>query len=413
MKSFYDTIMYKIFIIGISEPELSENQDDLLKKSTLLVATGRLLAITTGFSGKTQPIAPLDAAIAAIRSTLDSGNVTVLASGDPLFYGIGRKLLTEFSPEQIEIFPAVSSMQRACALFKIPWDNCAIVSLHGRKHEHISGLLLQNDTTIVFTDHNQTPKTLCRELLDYFQRINYQNFSENIKISVAEEIGLEGERLFTGSLKDAANSEFSPLNVLCLQLPNLQLQKLPSFGFGLTENEISHSRGLITKNEVRAVTLHYLQLPREGIFWDIGGGSGSLSIEAGRSNPNLTIYTVEHKEEELNNIKENIRRFHCFNVIPVFGRAPEALSALPDPDRVFIGGSGGSLDLIISLVADKLKEDGCLVINGVIEKTIRTAPQYMQNNGFSVTQSVITVNRKSEQNETQNYNPITVMAGTR
>ncbi len=114
-----------------------------------------------------------------------------------------------------------------------------------------------------------------------------------------------------------------------------------------------------------------------------------------------------------NNIKENIRRYGCFNVIPVFGRAPEILAALPAPDRVFIGGSSGSLDKIVRLVAGELTEGGCLVINGVIEKTIRTAPQYMRQNGFSVTQSMIQMSRKSEQGETQNYNPITVMAGTR
>ena len=100
-------------------------------------------------------------------------------------------------------------------------------------------------------------------------------------------------------------------------------------------------------------------------------------------------------------------------MIPVFGRAPEILETLPAPDRVFIGGSGGFLDKIVRLAAGILTEGGCLVINGVTETTIRTAPQYMRENGFSVTQSVIQVSRKSDQGETQNYNPITVMAGTR
>ena len=405
--------MYELFIIGVSDPELSRSQNDLLEKSALLVATGRLLSMAEHYSGKIQPIAPLHEAISAIRSTLPTGNVTVLASGDPLFFGIGKRLLSEFPREQVKIFPAISSMQRACALFKIPWDDAAIVSLHGRTRHHVPGLLLSSKTTIAFTDQNQSPKIIAGKLLDYFQRIDYTDFSNKIKISVAEEIGFANERLFSGSLEDAAENDFSPLNVLCLQLPSPQPQKQLSVGFGLTENEISHSRGLITKNEIRAVSLHYLRLPRQGIFWDIGGGSGSLSLEAGRANPGLTVYTIEHKEEELNNIIENIRRYCCFNVIPVYGRAPEILEALPAPDRVFVGGSSGSLDKIVRLVARVLTEDGRLVINGVIEKTIRTAPQYMRENGFSVEQSVIQVSRTSEQGETQNYNPITVMAGTR
>ncbi len=190
-------------------------------------------------------------------------------------------------------------------------------------------------------------------------------------------------------------------------------QKQTSFCFGLTEDEISHSRGLITKNEVRAVTLHQLQLPRQSIFWDIGAGSGSISIEAARTNPRLTVYAVEHKEEELHNIKENIRRYGCFNVIPVSGRAPEVLANLPAPDRVFIGGSSGSLADIVRLVAGRLTADGRLVINGVIKKTITTAPQYMREAGFTVTRSVINVSRKSKNNTVQNFNPITIMAGTR
>ena len=285
--------MYKIFIIGISESQLSQSQIDLLKKCVLLVATDRFLAISTDFPGKTLPIAPLSQAISTIRTTLPTGNVAVLASGDPLFYGIGRKLLSEFPAEQVEIFPAISSMQRACALFKIPLDDAAIVSLHGRKQLHIPGLLLKNSTTIVFTDQNQSPGTIAAKLLGYLQLIDYPEFSDKIILSVAEEIGLKDENLFTGSLKDAADSDFSPLNILCLQLPRHKSQELHSFGFGLTENEICHSRGLITKNEVRAVSLHCLQLPRQGVFWDIGGGSGSLSIEAARSNPGLTVYTIE------------------------------------------------------------------------------------------------------------------------
>lgn len=405
--------MYKIFIIGICEPELSRAQQDLLNKSILLVATERLLAITADFPGNTQSISPLGEAISTIRSALSSGNVAVLASGDPLFYGIGRRLLLEFPKEQIEIFPALSSIQRACALFKIPWNDVSIISLHGRKQHHLPGLLLRNSTTLVFTDRNQSPQTIAAELLHYLQLIHYTDFSQKIRISVAENIGLQDENLFTGSLLDTAENDFSPLNVLCLQLPHIQLQKLRSFRFGLTEKELSHSRGLITKNEVRAISLHSLRLPKKGIFWDIGGGSGSLSIEAGRSNPRLTIYTIEHKEEELSNIKENIRRYGCFNVIPVFGRAPEILQSLPAPDRVFIGGSSGSLEKIVQLVADRIDADGILVINGVIEKTLQTAPQYMRANGFSVTRSEIRIERRTEQGEIQTFNPITVMAGTR
>jgi len=405
--------MYKIFIIGISEPLLSSHQLELLDGCSLLVATGRLKELASDFSGKIQPVAPLDQALTSIRSALATANVAVLASGDPLFYGIGKRLLADFSPEQLEFHPALSAIQRACALFKTPWDDAVIVSLHGRKHYHTPGLLLQNEKTIIFTDQNNSPKTIAIEIIKYLRIINHLDFADKIILSVAENIGLPGEKLFTGTLEETTKNDFSPLNILSIQLPHLQYRQQTSFGFGLTEDELNHSRGLITKNEVRAVTLHQLQLPSQGVLWDIGGGSGSISIESARSNPQLTIYTIEHKEAELENIKKNIRRYGCFNMVPVFGKAPEVLSSLPAPNRVFVGGSSGSLSRIVHLVSDQLAADGRLVINGVIEKTITSAPQYMQEAGFKVNKSVIQVNRTLQNGETQNFNPITIMTGTR
>ncbi|OEU57424.1 MAG: hypothetical protein BA862_09805 [Desulfobulbaceae bacterium S3730MH12] len=405
--------MYKVSVIGISEPVLSLSQLELLDTCSLLIATGRLRDMAADFSGKIQSIAPLEQAITAIRSTLPTGNIAVLASGDPLFYGIGKRLLEEFLPGQLEFYPALSALQRACALFKTPWDDAVIVSLHGRQHHHIPGLLLKNKKTIVFTDQNNSPQIIADKINKYLQSIGHIDLIERIAFSVAENLGLPNENVFTGSLEETAKNDFSPLNILYLQRPHLQGQKQTSFDLGLTEEEISHSRGLITKNEVRAVTLHQLQLPRQGVFWDIGAGSGSISIEAARTNPRLTVYAVEHKEEELNNIKENIRRYDCFNVIPVFGRAPEVLADLPAPDRVFIGGSTGSLADIVRLVAKQLTANGHLVINGVIEKTITTAPQYMREAGFAVSRCVININRESKNGAVQNFNPITIMAGTR
>ncbi len=405
--------MYKVSVIGISEPVLSLSQLELLDTCSLLIATGRLRDMAADFSGKIQSIAPLEQAITAIRSTLPTGNIAVLASGDPLFYGIGKRLLEEFLPGQLEFYPALSALQRACALFKTPWDDAVIVSLHGRQHHHIPGLLLKNKKTIVFTDQNNSPQIIADKINKYLQSIGHIDLIKRIAFSVAENIGLPNANVFTGSLEETAKSNFSPLNILYLQLPHLQAQKQTSFDLGLTEDEISHSRGLITKNEVRAVTLHQLQLPRQGVFWDIGAGSGSISIEAARTNPRLTVYAVEHKEEELNNIKENIRRYDCFNVIPVFGRAPEVLTGLPAPDRVFIGGSTGSLADIVRLVAKQLTADGRLVINGVIEKTITTAPQYMREAGFAVSRIIINVSRESQNGTVQNFNQITIMVGTR
>ncbi len=410
--------MYKLFVLGIADSFLTSKQEEILTTCSVIVGTNRFVEMIAHLPGRFLAITPLATALDDIRPALRDGNVAVLASGDPLFFGIGRRLLSEFTEDSLQFYPALSSIQRACALFKTPWDDATITSLHGRNSDHkadsIPGLLLQHAKNIILTDSHNSPDTIARLLLDYLQLIGEKILPERIKVLVAEDLGLTSEKLFCGTLQEASKQQFSPLNILCLLVPGVSDKKAyQTFSFGLTEDSIQHSRGLITKNEVRAATLHQLQLPTTGILWDIGAGSGSLSIEAARVNPGLTVYAIEHKEEELANIKNNIVKLGCYNIVPVFGRAPEALDHLPDPHRVFIGGSSGSLPAIVALIATRLENGGRLVINGVIEKTIQAAPEAMKKHGFTVSSSTIQVTRTGPDGSSLAFNPITIMTGTR
>ncbi len=271
-------------------------------------------------------------------------------------------------------------------------------------------MFLHNHKNIIFTDSINSPDSIAKQILHYLKLIGDTTLINSIRIQVAEDIGLASQQLFSGTLQTATKTSFSPLNVVCLTVPKQEQQTVHAFG--LTEEEISHSRGLITKNEVRAITLHALK-PQTGILWDIGGGSGSISIEAAQIAPEMTIYAIEHKEEGIKNIMANIRRFGCYNIVPVFGEAPAALDDLPAPDRVFIGGNGGFLSEIVETIAARLKTGGRLVVNGVIKKTIESAPVVMHNNGFQVTSSRVHVTRRDENNKETIYNPITIMTGRR
>ncbi len=405
--------MFKLYVIGLTDAVPPPELQKILAECSLIVGASRFARVTSLLPVRFLEITPLATALEAIRVTLTKGNVAVLASGDPLFYGIGRRLLTEFPQEIIRIYPALSSLQRACALFQISWDDAKIFSLHGRTSEHIPGLLLVNRKNLVFTDSKNSPDRIAGLLLDYLQLIGDTVLPEKIKMLVAEDIGLDSEKVFRGTLYEASKHRFSSLNVMCLLVPPAPNDNSYRYRFGLTEDDIQHSRGLITKNEIRAATLHQLQLPPCGVLWDIGAGSGSLSIEAARSNPQLTIYAIEHKAEELENIKNNIVKFSCYNIVPVFGRAPEALLQLPTPDRAFVGGSSGALPEIVALLADRLDRAGRLVVNGVIEKTVLAAPKLMIEHGFSVATSVIQVTRIEPDGRTVDFNPITIMTGTR
>ena len=405
--------MSRIYLIGIGVNGLTPAQQDVLAGCGTIVGSDRQLGQVTESGAEKIAITPLTQALAVIGQRLVDHDVAVLASGDPLFYGIGRRLLAEFDPEQVEISPALSSMQEAAARFKFPWDDATLVSLHGRRVDHVAGLLLGNPINIIFTDRINSPDRLAAKIIDYLEVIEDRDLLQQCRIQVAENLGADDERLVSGSLKEIAPLSFADLNVMCLQRP--VLAKEQATGLGLNEAKISHSRGLITKDEVRAVTLHKLRLPiSDGVMWDIGAGSGAISVEAARMNPGLTVYAIEKNETELANIKKNILQFGCYNVIPVPGEAPDALSGLPDPDRVFVGGNGGNLPEIIALSSRRLSPDGRLVVNGVIEKTVSQAPKLMAENGLAVEISKVQIERYVYPQTAESakvFNPITVMVG--
>ncbi|HID97861.1 MAG TPA: precorrin-6y C5,15-methyltransferase (decarboxylating) subunit CbiE [Thermodesulfobacteriaceae bacterium] len=400
--------MFRLLVVGMAGQCLSAPQKELLSSCRLVVGGRRFLALADDIGVETLNITPLAKAVPAIKKALRKGNVGVLASGDPLFFGIGRRLVDEFSAEQVEFHPALSSLQLAMAGFRVPWEDAGIVSLHGRTSEHVPGLLLARSKTIVLTDAKNSPDVLAGKLIEYLELIEANHLLEKCRVMVAENLGMESERFFAGSLKQAADRSFSDLNVLCLLRPRESVQER----LGLTESEIAHSRGLITKDEIRAVALHCLRLPASGVFWDVGAGSGSVSIEAARLNPGLTVYAVERKAEELTNIKTNIRDHGCYNVVPVEGTAPDVLGGLPAPQRVFIGGNGGLLAGIIDEAAKRLSGGGLLVANAVTEKTAVDAPELMAGAGLLPRISVINVTRIGQE-EPAVLNQISIITGTR
>ncbi len=398
--------MSEIFLIGVDSFGIRQEQLTLLRKCSLIVASTRLAAHLEDVPVKIIPITPIQKAFTNIEEVLAQGNVAILASGDPLFYGIGGKLIDHFGNDSVRIYPALSSLQEAFASFKMTWSDAAVVSLHGRQAENLASLLLGSPKTFVFTDKVNNPDTIAQKLLAYLQSIGDEQITNGLRMHIAENIGMAEERISSGCLEEIGKKSFSELNVVCLTIPNLP--ERPTFG--LTEDVIIHSRGLITKDEVRAASLHRLALPRKGVLWDIGGGSGSISMEAAAMLPSLSVYIVERKEEEFQNILANTRKFGLFNIVPIKGMASKHLTDLPAPDRVFIGGSGGELESIITGAAAKLKADGRIVVNAVTETTRLQAPEFLEMQGMRVESARIEVSRTGPDGP-QRFNPITIMVG--
>ena len=403
--------MSTLFLIGVSGEEFPAEAATVLATCRLVVGVERHRHLVSGRDNcRFVAITPLAQALHSLAGCVGKMDVAVLASGDPLFFGIGKLLVEKFQDHTIRIFPALTSMQLAFSRFQLSWDDAKLISLHGRKADPLP-LLLPHHKVGLLTDNVHSPPVVARELLDAFRAIDDVEMAEDYQVMVAENLGLAEERLTKGSLEQISTMDFAPLNVMILQR---SLRDLPS-PLGLKEAEIFHSRGLITKDEVRAATLHRLNLPVSGIFWDVGAGSGSVSIEAARLCPGLAVYAIEKNGDELAHIKNNIRHHKAYNVRVASGRAPDVLNDLPDPDRVFVGGSGGELASIIRVAAERLSDEGKIVVNGVIEKTRQDAPALMAEMGLVVEMSEVRVTRRSypEQEEETVFNPITIIVGSK
>lgn len=382
-----------------------------LSSSVALVASQRLFdsllqSFPEGGLPPLIPLLPLEKSLKEIEETLAHGDVTILASGDPLFYGIGRMVMENFPKQEISFHPALSSMQLCFARFSISWDDACFVSLHGRSVKRIAAKLVKDPKVFVFTDPKHSPDMIAGKLL---QECGKKALADT-SVYVAESLGTAEERLFRGSLLETAAAHFTDPNVMIL------LNKIKTdgvdFSFGLQEDEIKHSRGLITKNEVRAALIHSLRLPNSGVLWDIGAGSGSVGLECARMCPNMQVVAIEREEEQWQNIELNREHFAVWNLELIKGAAPKSLGNLSLPIRIFVGGSGGDLQKILESAVNALLPGGIIVVNAVISKTAKLAPEILYRLGLDVEIKEVAVSRYTYPQVDRNpFNPITIVVG--
>lgn len=399
----------KIFVFGISGEHLPDEYLPYIRTCRAVACSKRFVPLLNGIKAEQVPITPVSAMMEKVEILLKQGNIGVLASGDPLFYGIGSSLISQFGAERVRIFPALSAIQLACAKFRIAWEDLHILSLHGRSSKGIAAKVLRHDKTLIFTDTRNSPDKIAALIHETLVCCGDKQRVENIRVQVAEDLGLADELLFTGNLSDTVKQRFAPLNMMLIEDNIDSFAGLPRFG--LKEAEINHSRSLITKDEVRAVILHGLRLPAQGVFWDVGGGSGSVSLEAAGMFPELEIYTVEKKPEEQENIYHNIIACNRYTIKLVKGEAPEILKILPLPDRIFIGGSGGKLEEILKHCVNSLKMGGLIMVSAVLKKTTETAPVIMKKLGLGVEVRTVSITRKKMDGDDTFPNPITIITG--
>lgn len=380
--------MNKLYVIGIGYKPLDKRAQEIILDSSVILASNRLFDVFKGYDefeavkDKIKVINNVDQTIEFIKTCFHPDRaglqpLTLLASGDPMFFGIGRRAVREFGKENVEIIPDLSSIQLAFSRIKEPWDDAFLMSLHGGPDPErrrrlpytindIPSLVQRYNKIAILTDRENNPSEIAKAL-----NASLVTHHSSLMMHVCERLGYHDEKITGGTPEEIEKLTFSEPNVVIIQKTENRSGK-GDIIFGLKEGEISHSGGLITKDEVRAIAIHKLRLPQKGVFWDVGAGSGSISVEVARMCPQMKVYAVERNEEQINHIIENKKRFNISNLEIISGEAPDVLKGLPLPDRIFIGGSGGRVRDIIDAIDCKIAS-GIVVITATTLETLNMA----------------------------------------
>ncbi|BFM49249.1 precorrin-6y C5,15-methyltransferase (decarboxylating) subunit CbiE [Marinomonas sp. THO17] len=295
-----------------------------------------------------------------------TNTVIVLASGDPLFYGIGTWLVKHFGTRKVIFYPNVSSVQEACHRLGMSLQQTHVVSLHGRPLPSLRRHLQANKSLILLTDGQSHPVAIAQECV--------LAGLDKSRITVCEALGYPHEKITSFDANELSQSQqtFDPLNIVVLETSSQTSLYPASVGIAdtLFVTDKEEGKGMITKREVRLMILSYMQLAAKDIVWDIGAGCGGVSVELAYWHPDADIHAVEHHHDRWTCLQANQQKFGVMqNLHLVKGRAPDILSDLPTPNKVFIGGSDGELDTLLNQAWSMLPENGVLVVSAVTEDT--------------------------------------------
>jgi len=370
----------KIAIIGINEDGisgLSKKAIDQIKSADVIIGGKRHINLVSQILLQNQKITYIGANISStldeIESYIKEGKrIVVLNSGDPLFFGFAKNLFERFGKDIFEVIPNLSSLQLAFARIKETWDDAKIISIHSKASSLDDFLwdIVENEKIFILTSGKDDPK----KIAEFLEK---NNISVK-KFFVLENLGGENERVLELNTKDVSKYDFSPLNVVII----LKDKEERTFHIGEEDENFISKDGLITKSEIRAIVLSKLCLKKNSVVWDIGGGSGSVSIECALMARKGKVYCIEKRKDLIDTIKENKEKFKAKNLIIVHGEAPQILENLEDPDSVFIGGGGEKIEDIMQecLKREKLKN---LVANFVVPSHFIRAKEFLEKKGFN------------------------------
>jgi precorrin-6Y C5,15-methyltransferase (decarboxylating) len=361
-----DSIPDKIHIIGVGSDGtvgLTQRARDLLTAAELVLGSDYALGLLPDLRCEKFAIgADLTPAVRLLEANLGRRRMAVVASGDPLFYGVARYLCERLGRDHFEVLPHVSSMQLAFARVKESWEEAYLTNLATHPLDEIIDRIRIAETVGLFTTKETSPPAIARRLLaegiDYFRAY------------VCENLGTPNESVTAGELAEVATMEFAPLNVMILRRkpkqPGKERRAQQWRRFGNPADlfaQSQHKSGLITQGEVRAISLAWLDLQPSSIVWDVGAGSGSVAIEAAQLAEQGTVYAIEQDVTDYQLLRVNLDSFGIKNVQAIHGAAPAVFAGLPAPDAIFVGGTGKEVGRLLQTAFAALRPHGRMVVN--------------------------------------------------
>lgn len=352
---------------------------EALEKAEILIGAPRLLeSLPKAYTARRTCAVRPQEILAALRGS-GCDRACVLYSGDSGFYSGARVLLPLLAEAHIDarVLPGVSSVQYLSARLRRPWQGWLLRSAHGVDCDAVEAVC-QGAPVCFLTGGALGPGDLCRQLAEAGLG--------DLPVTVGENLSYPEERILSGTAETFAGQSFAPLSVLLAEAAPLYSRRAP----GIPDGEFQRGGVPMTKQEVRAAILAKLSVGPEDVCWDVGAGTGGVSVELAFQA--RSVWAVERDPEALALLRANREKFRAWKLRVAEGPAPEALRGLPAPDAVFVGGSGGALPQILQTVHDA-NPAARICVSAIALETLHTASERLTALGYETEITQIAVSR--------------------
>lgn len=390
----------KIYLIGTgmgNKGTLTERGIELINKADLIIGSKRM----TDAAGDANRIFNAYKAdeIARYLKNVNADTVCILLSGDVGFYSGAKKLAEALGDYDLELVPGISSVVYFCSAINMDWQDIKLLSLHG-KEENAIMYIKRYKRVFILLSGNEDIKRLCDKLCMYGMG--------DVILHIGQRLSYEDEKIISVRAGDIKEFNFDSLSVLIAENERAEDNSMRCMG----DDEFIRGNAPMTKSEIRTLSIMKLNLKPYSILYDVGAGTGSVSVEASEKLIDGQVFAIEKNEEALNIIEKNKIKFAADNINIVSGAAPRVFEKLPPPTHMFIGGSAGNMESIIDCAIHK-NPNVKIVINAIALNTVSEVVSIINKYGFKADIASVTVakNRRAGGHQLMiGNNPVYIIA---